>query len=82
MDDHLLDSIFEQATKAILQLKPNIPEKLQSPSLGIICGSGLGGLANSVLPDPRLEVQYQDIPYFPKSTGKESGVVLHAGESN
>lgn len=33
-----------------------IPSELDQPALGIICGSGLGGLANSVLPQLCLEI--------------------------
>lgn len=36
------------------------------PDLGIICGSGLGGLA-STLKDPYV-IAYEDIHGFPKST--------------
>lgn len=36
------------------------------PDLGIICGSGLGGLA-STLKDPFI-IAYEDIQGFPKST--------------
>ncbi|KAF0046682.1 hypothetical protein F2P81_000315 [Scophthalmus maximus] len=38
------------------------------PTVGIVCGSGLGGLAD-MLKDPQV-FKYSDIPNFPRSTGK------------
>lgn len=40
------------------------------PLLGVVCGSGLGGLAE-MLKDP-LVIEYSDIPNFPQSTGEFS----------
>ena len=40
-----------------------------SPKIGIICGSGLGELANLV--EDAREVNYSNIPNFPRSTGNE-----------
>ena len=45
-----------------------IPHELGRPATAIICGSGLGGLADSVLPEPRHEIDYANVPGFPKST--------------
>lgn len=38
------------------------------PAVGIVCGSGLGGLAD-MLKDP-VAFNYKDIPNFPQSTGE------------
>ena len=38
------------------------------PKIGIICGTGLGGIAESV--ENKTTVEYKDIPGFPVSTGK------------
>lgn len=38
------------------------------PLVGIVCGSGLGGLAD-LLKDP-VAFNYKDIPNFPQSTGE------------
>ena len=38
------------------------------PVVGIVCGSGLGGLAD-MLKD-QVAFDYKDIPNFPQSTGK------------
>lgn len=63
------DSVSQHSEEALQYLKERIPSELDQPAVGIICGSGLGGLANFVLHQPRLEVQYQDIPYFPQCKG-------------
>ncbi|XP_071613273.1 purine nucleoside phosphorylase isoform X1 [Heliangelus exortis] len=39
---------------------------LQRPKVAIICGSGLGGLADVL--ENQTVFQYQDIPHFPRST--------------
>lgn len=62
----------QYAAEAHRFLLGQVPADLQRPSLGIICGSGLGGLADSVLPQPRWEVHYRDIPHFAISTGTQT----------
>lgn len=37
------------------------------PEIGIICGSGLGGLAELIT--DKIVIPYTDIPHFPRSTG-------------
>ena len=61
--------IFDQACSAATFIQQLLPEKLRNPFTGIICGSGLGKLADGVAHAPRLEVDYERIPYFPQSTG-------------
>ena len=40
------------------------------PKIGIICGSGLGGLAEDLDTDkPKNVISYKDIPRFPQTTG-------------
>ena len=40
------------------------------PKIGIVCGSGLGGLAENLDADlPKDVISYKDIPNFPKTTG-------------
>ena len=43
------------------------------PVVAIVCGSGLGGIADQVK-DPQI-IPYNDIPDFPRSTGK---LLLHS----
>ena len=52
-----------QSISAVLQSKTKI-----RPKVGIIAGSGLGGLADQLV--ERDEFPYRDIPDFPISTGK------------
>lgn len=66
----------QQTAEATRYLQAKIPPKLHQPLIGIICGSGLHGLADAVLPDSRFEVLYTDIPYFPASTGMCTAKVI------
>ena len=59
----------QQTAEALHYLQAKVPSKLHQPVIGIICGSGMNGLADAVLPDPRFEIPYTDIPHFPPSTG-------------
>ncbi|KAJ6264798.1 hypothetical protein Dda_0950 [Drechslerella dactyloides] len=56
-------------------IQSRVPEDLRSPAVGVICGSGLGGLADTVESSPRVDIAYSDIPNFPQST-----VQGHAGK--
>lgn len=52
---------------AVAAIKAAIPAHLQSPRVGIVCGSGLGGIVDSIR-DLHL-VPYNIIPGFAESTG-------------
>ena len=39
------------------------------PKIGVVCGSGLGGLADQL--DQATVVEYKDIPGFKESTGEK-----------
>lgn len=60
----------EQVLEAVAFLKPHFPV---TPAVGIVMGSGLGGLVEE-MQDP-TRIRYADIPHFPVSTVKG-----HAGE--
>ncbi|KAI8644656.1 nucleoside phosphorylase domain-containing protein [Parasitella parasitica] len=67
-------------TKAIYQasadyLSENLPKEFHNVVLGVICGSGLGGLVETIDADTKVEFLYKDIPGFAIST-----VVGHAGK--
>lgn len=63
-------SSFEQANEAVSYLKSRLPAALQTPQVAIVCGSGLGGLADTVQSEFRTEYDYSSIPHFPRPTGK------------
>lgn len=52
--------------------------QLRTPKVGIVCGSGLAGLATSLA--DRVEVSYSDITGFGESTGKTSSSSGSAGD--
>lgn len=60
---------------ASVQTKLAAHAELTKPRVMIICGSGLGGIANILAPEPKLEIPYEDIPGFKVST-----VPGHAGK--
>ncbi|KAJ5231321.1 uncharacterized protein N7469_005909 [Penicillium citrinum] len=68
-------STFERATEAVAFLTKDLPEALKKPQVAIVCGSGLGGLAETVQAEPRAEFDYTSIPHFPRPT-----VAGHAGK--
>lgn len=63
-------SIFTQAKSVTEYLRPKLPESLHNPRVAIICGSGLGGLANTIDEKTKYEFDYGSIPHFPTSSGK------------
>lgn len=63
-------TIFSKAQEAANFLRERLDTRLQKPKVAIVCGSGLGGLADAVHEQPRVEIEYASIPYFPQSTGK------------
>ncbi|KAJ6120227.1 purine nucleoside phosphorylase [Penicillium sp. IBT 18751x] len=68
-------SSFAEANEAVSYLKSHLPEGLQTPQVAIVCGSGLGGLADTVQSESRAEIDYSSIPHFPQLT-----VAGHAGK--
>ena len=64
-------TIFSRAGEAADEIQAQLPQRLQSPSVAIICGSGLQGLQSTVdQGSPHVEIPYGDIPYFPRPTGE------------
>ena len=62
--------VYQRATESTLHIRAQLPEALQNPKVAIVCGSGLGGLAETIEPAPKVELAYGDIPHFPQSTGE------------
>ncbi|GAA5929878.1 purine-nucleoside phosphorylase [Sporobolomyces koalae] len=61
-----LDELTTQFAQALLDIRSKLPQELQHPKVGIVCGSGLQGLAE-ILQD-RVEVPYGGITGFGEST--------------
>lgn len=51
---------------ALQTIAERVPKHLQSPKIGIVCGSGLSGLADHMR--EKVLVPYQDLAGFGKST--------------
>lgn len=69
----MTSSIFSRAIETVEHLRLKLPEHLSKPRIAIVCGSGLGGLADIVNKedenDGRTVWEYKDVPNFPLSTG-------------
>ncbi|KAL4989067.1 nucleoside phosphorylase domain-containing protein [Aspergillus falconensis] len=68
-------SALEKTKEAFDFIQKLLPEPLKAPRVAIVCGSGLGGLASTIDNDLRVEIDYSDIPHFPRLT-----VAGHAGK--
>jgi purine-nucleoside phosphorylase len=63
-------TLFSKAQEAATHLQSSLDPSLQKPKVAIICGSGLGTLADAVDEQlPKAAVEYSSIPYFPLPTG-------------
>jgi len=69
-----LPARIERAAHAIRQRLAAEPA-LAEPRLGLVLGSGLGGVMDLLDPEPRLRIPYTEIPEVPAS-----GVPGHAGQ--
>lgn len=66
--EEMSTSTFHRAIETVEFLRLKLPEKLARPRVAIVCGSGLGGLAETV--NEGVETwRYEDVPNFPVSTG-------------
>lgn len=68
-------NLYAQCLETANFIRDSVPEELRSPEVGVICGSGLGGLADTVEEGARVDISYSDIPNFAQST-----VQGHAGK--
>lgn len=62
-------SSFQRAADTAKWVQNNVPAELRNPQVAIVCGSGLGGLAETIHKEPVHETAYANIPNFPQSTG-------------
>lgn len=68
-------NLYKRASATASLLGRLLPEELQTPLVAIVCGSGLGGLAETIHLSPKVELPYEQVPGFPVST-----VLGHAGK--
>ncbi|ORY62708.1 nucleoside phosphorylase domain-containing protein [Leucosporidium creatinivorum] len=61
-----LDELTASYTQALIDVRSRLPKELRVPKVGIVCGSGLQGLAE--LLQDRVEVNYAEIEGFGEST--------------
>ena len=69
LDDNVSTSFshkYDEVSETVNYLKSKTNNQ-SAPLVGIICGSGLGGLVASV--ENKKEFEYSDIPNFPLATG-------------
>ncbi|KDQ32740.1 hypothetical protein PLEOSDRAFT_1034076 [Pleurotus ostreatus PC15] len=57
---------FETIASTVEAIRSQLPDGLKNPRVGIVCGSGLSGLATSM--KEVVEVAYDNVPGFAKST--------------
>jgi purine-nucleoside phosphorylase len=55
-------------TSALATIRARVPPNLVSPKVGIVCGSGLSGLGDSIR--DKVVVPYGDLEGFGESGGK------------
>jgi purine-nucleoside phosphorylase len=67
--------IKEQLAETIAALTPRLKDK---PEIGIILGTGLGGLAKEI--DAHTTIPYEEIPHFVYSTVEGHAGILHVGK--
>ncbi|KAN0064892.1 Purine nucleoside phosphorylase [Thecaphora frezii] len=61
-----LSALPAQFGSAVEAIRKAVPKELANPQWGIICGSGLSGLASTL--QNKVEVSYTEIPGFAEST--------------
>ena len=64
----LSEPIAVSFNESVDAIKAVVPDILQNPCVGIICGSGLSGLVDSF--SDTVLVPYENVPGFATSTGK------------
>ncbi len=69
-----LERRIEETAAALRSRLAGVPQ-LAQPTVGVVLGSGLGGVVDLLDPDPRLRIPYGEIPNVPGSE-----VAGHAGE--
>ena len=72
IDQAVAPNAYVRATETANYVRQQLPEALQHPKVAIVCGSGLGGLADTIEAEPKIALDYGSIPNFPQSTGESA----------
>lgn len=67
--DEMASKPYARAAETVEFLRLKLPAQLAKPRVAVVCGSGLGGLAETVNEGLREVWEYKDVPNFPVSTG-------------
>jgi purine-nucleoside phosphorylase len=70
MDSLAAPNAYARALETAAYVRSKLPEALQNPKVAIVCGSGLGGIVDTIESEPKVELAYSTIPNFPQSTGE------------
>lgn len=68
--------IHDKYTETTEAIRSKLSADLKCPVVGIVCGSGLGGLGGQITgstvdyQSKPITIDYEDIPHFPRATGK------------
>lgn len=71
-DMMISSSSYERAIETCEFLRLKLSPGLSHPRVAIVCGSGLGGLAQTVNKGLTQTWEYKDVPNFPISTGEST----------
>lgn len=64
-------AIFNRCVETVEALRLKLPPEIAEPKVAIVCGSGLGGLVQCLnTTGPRVEVKYEDVVGFPRTSGE------------
>ena len=78
LDQPVAANAYLRATETANYVRDQLPDSLKHPEVAIICGSGLGGLADTIEAEPKTALDYADIPHFPQSTGTLNMIIVVA----
>ncbi|GAB7346504.1 hypothetical protein MBLNU457_5192t1 [Dothideomycetes sp. NU457] len=67
--------VLSRTKEAAQFIQSKVPADFSKPRIAIVCGSGLGGIADLISENERTVINYSDIPHFPEIT-----VQGHAGQ--
>lgn len=70
MDKVAAPNAYARASETADYVRSKLPESLQKPKVAIVCGSGLGGLVDTVEAESKVELAYSTIPNFPNGIKK------------